>query len=288
MRPIILVVLLATLTGCPVPKKKFDALQAELDKAKATCEQDLAAKDQQFSDLHAKLKGVEEQLATAQGDLAKETEARTAAEARISLLEKEKAQILADKGALKGEVSKMQAAMADLEARRAKAEAAVRSYKDLVARFKKLIDAGTLEVKIIDGRMVVAMKTDVLFESGSADLSEAGKTALTEVGQVLATIPDRRFQVEGNTDNVPIKTSKYPDNWYLAAGRAINVTQHLVASGGMKPEVLSAASYGEFHPSAANDTPENKAKNRRIEIVVVPDLADLPGYDELQQATKAN
>jgi chemotaxis protein MotB len=174
----------------------------------------------------------------------------------------------------------MRAAMADLETRRAAAEKVVATYKDLLSRFKTLIDAGTLQVKIVDGRMVVVLKTDILFSSGSAELSKEGKDALAQVAQVLAGF-DRNFQIEGHTDNVPIHSDKYASNWYLASARAIGVVDHLIASG-MDPKRLSAASYGEFVPVAANDTADGKAQNRRIDIVIQPDLSQLPGFEELQ------
>jgi chemotaxis protein MotB len=100
------------------------------------------------------------------------------------------------------------------------------------------------------------------------------------VAQVLATIGDRRFMVSGHTDNVPIKTARFPSNWELSTARAVEVVQLLVA-GGMKPTVLGAAGYGENDPVATNDTPEHKAQNRRIEIVLEPNLSDLPNLDNL-------
>ena len=93
-------------------------------------------------------------------------------------------------------------------------------------------------------------------------------------------VPDKDFQIEGHTDDVPISTKKYPSNWYLASARALGVVEHLIAAG-MSPDHISAASYGDERPFASNETPEGKASNRRIEIVVMPDLSGLPGYDEL-------
>jgi chemotaxis protein MotB len=137
-------------------------------------------------------------------------------------------------------------------------------------------------VKIIDGRMVVALASDVLFTSGSAKLSEAGKTAIGEVSKLLADIPGRKFQVEGHTDNVPMKSAQYPTNWELAAARALSVVKTMVDAG-MPVDRISAASFGENKPAKPNDSPEGKAANRRIEIVVVPDLSTLPGFDELKK-----
>ena len=125
-----------------------------------------------------------------------------------------------------------------------------------------------------------------LFGSGSANLSKDGKVALAEVAQVLASIEKRSFQVEGHTDNVPIATAQYPSNWELASARAINVLKAMIESG-LPSGRVSAASFGDSRPSVANDSAEGKAQNRRIEIIIVPDLSGLPGFDELQKAEKA-
>jgi chemotaxis protein MotB len=130
--------------------------------------------------------------------------------------------------------------------------------------------------------MVVNLSSDILFPSGSAAVSKDGKAALVEVAQVLAQIPDRKFQVEGHTDNVPIKTDAFPSNWELASARALVVTKTLVDAG-LPASRVSAASFGDTKPSASNGTQEGRAQNRRIEIVVVPDLSSLPGFEELQR-----
>jgi chemotaxis protein MotB len=181
---------------------------------------------------------------------------------------------------LQADVATLERALAEMQAREDIAKARVAAYQDLVARFATLIDAGTLRVQIVDGKMVVNIGTDILFPSGSAELSKEGQSALPQVGAVLAQLPENVYQVEGHTDNVPIKTAKYPSNWELASARATTVVKTLTAAG-IAPSNISAASFAEFKPAASNDTPEGKQQNRRIEIVVVPDLSKLPGFEEL-------
>ena len=144
------------------------------------------------------------------------------------------------------------------------------------------IDNGKLKAKIVDGRMVLELQTDILFGSGSADLSAEGAATIREVGGLLAQIPERKFQVEGHTDNVPIKSKKYPSNWELASARAINVVKEMVDAG-MPGKRVSAASYADSRPTATNETEEGRAQNRRIEIVIVPDLSDLPGAEQIEK-----
>jgi chemotaxis protein MotB len=201
---------------------------------------------------------------------------------QIEKLQSDVANMLKDKSALQSNVDEMRRALAELQKRKADADSRIAEFRNLLQRFKGLIDSGKLKVKIVEGRMVVQLATDVLFPSGSANLSKEGQMAIAEVAGVLASIPDRKFQVEGHTDNVPIRTAQYKSNWELAAGRAINVVRAMTDAG-MPADRISAASFGEAKPVAPNDSEEGKRSNRRIEIVVVPDLSGLPGFDELNR-----
>lgn len=196
----------------------------------------------------------------------------------------ELAESLKDRANLEISIEKMKMALAQAAARELAAQARVAEYLDLLARFKQLIDAGKLNVRIRDGRMVLDLPTDILFASASAKLSEEGQQALTEVGRILAEIR-RRFQVEGHTDNLRIRTAQFPSNWELGAARALAVVDTLIAAG-VDPTALSAATYGEFRPAADNATPQSRQRNRRIEVVIVPDLSSLPGAEELQKLAK--
>jgi len=207
---------------------------------------------------------------------------RSALQASLSEAQKAKAAMLTDNNQLSANIEQMQQALMELDVRKRAAEARVQEFRELVARFKPLVDTGKLTVKIVDGRMVVVLATDVLFGSGSAKLSETGKAGIQEVAVLLASLGDKRFQVEGHTDSVPIKSSQFPSNWELAAARALTVVKTMVESG-MVAERISGASYAEFKPAASNETPEGKAQNRRIEIVLVPDLSTMPGFEELNK-----
>jgi len=261
--------------GC-VPKKDHEALQAELRQANDA----VAERDGTVAAREVKIATLEEALAAAQADSATLTVRIADKETALDKMRAEQAGLVKDRSRLKSSVEEMQAALAELARRKEAADARVSEFQDLLAKFKTLIDAGRLQVRIIDGRMVVQMATDILFQSGKADLSDDGTGALAEVAAVLIDIPDRRFQVEGHTDDVPIQTPRFPSNWELASARSMGVVKALIDAG-VDPGRLSAASYSQYRPSAANDTKEGKAANRRIEIVVVPDLSQLPGFEEL-------
>ena len=144
-------------------------------------------------------------------------------------------------------------------------------YEDVIGRFRSLMDGGQLSVDIVRGRLVILLPQDVLFASGSATLGSEGRDVLAEVADVLAEFPDRRFQVEGHTDNVPISTERFPSNWELSSARALAVVR-LLAQRGVDPENLSGAAFGEYQPVASNDDREGRRRNRRIEIVMLPNL----------------
>ncbi len=187
-----------------------------------------------------------------------------------------------DKSKLQASVKEMQEAIADLTKRKQETEKRIKEFRDLTSKFKKFIDTGRLSVKIMDGRMVVALNSDVLFSSGSARLSKDGSAAIEEVALLLASIPEKKYQVEGHTDNVPIRTKVFPSNWDLASARSLRVLKKMIEAG-LSADRISAASFGEYNPVASNDTKEGRQQNRRIEIIIVPDLSNLPGFEELKQ-----
>jgi chemotaxis protein MotB len=162
------------------------------------------------------------------------------------------------------------------EARKAKAAAEARAafFKQLTLKFQKMIDAGSLSIVLRNGRMVLQMSTDVLFDSGKTEIKSGGQAALKQLAAILKTIPGRNFQVAGHTDNVAIHTAEFPSNWELSTSRAVNVVRFLVAEG-MTPDSLSAAGYGEFDPVVKNTNVKTRGKNRRIEITLQPDISEL-------------
>lgn len=291
-------------TGC-VTKAKHDSLQRELDDTEAALraeqeaerqayEEQLTTRQERIVDLERALTEAQAEAAAAQRQIvslqamltAKQNELADL-EKRMAATERELAALIKRRADLKASLDQMSAALEEARQRQAAADRRVAEFRDMLTRFAALIDAGKLKVSIIDGRMVLTLPMDILFPSGRATLTDEGRASLLEVGAGLATIPGRDFQIEGHTDNVPIKTAKYPSNWELGAARALVVLRALV-EGGVHADRLSAATYGELRPAASNDTEQGRAANRRIEIVVVPDLSTLPGYDELNRLSKGN
>jgi chemotaxis protein MotB len=167
-----------------------------------------------------------------------------------------------------------------LRKQRAQIEANLKQYRGLREAFEKMIGAGELEVYRRHGRIMVALPSSVLFASGKADLSAPGQRAVAQVAQVLAKLEGRRFLVAGHTDNVPIRASRFQDNWDLSAARATMVTRTLIENG-MPPTSVAAAGYGEHDPLKANDSSDNRKRNRRIEIILMPNIDELPELPEV-------
>lgn len=160
--------------------------------------------------------------------------------------------------------------LATLRAQRAETEKRIAAIEDIQKHFAKMIDTGQLKVTARRGSLVISLPSEVLFPSGSADVSEKGQIAIIEIGVTLKKLTDRRFIVVGHTDDVPLKNSVFKDNWDLSAARALMVTRTLVKAG-MDPKNLLPAGSGENDPLG-----KDRAKNRRIEIALMPAINELP------------
>jgi len=169
-----------------------------------------------------------------------------------------------------------------LKEREQLAEQRLNTLKELLNKLKGVIEAGDLSVRIKRGKMVLELPSAILFASGEAELSDKGKQTLDKVAAVLKEIPDREFQVAGHTDNVPLgKDNPYKTNWHLSTARAVSVVLYLKEAG-VNPKNLSAAGYAHLRPAASNKTKQGKARNRRIEITLMPNLAELPDLTALE------
>jgi chemotaxis protein MotB len=241
---------------------------AELEREKAEREAalsgELAEEQREAQELMAEIARLEASLSDMQAQ--KEEVEAFFAEARAEVYRLET--ILEARGA---ESRQLQSRLRALAAVEREVRERNQIYEDVIGKFRSLIDAGRLSVSIERGRMVINLPQDILFNSGSADLAAEGRRTLAEVGDVLAELEDRTFQVEGHADNVPISSQRFPSNWELSAARALSVVRLLVGEG-VNPENLSGAAYGEFQPVAENDSPEGRRLNRRIEIVMLPNL----------------
>ncbi len=279
-----LLLVAALLAGGCVTTKTYDKKVAELDALRAA--HDKAAGDRERA-LKAQLDDAQQHLASARAErdrLQKQLDDAQALvldlKTRLEKLGQNVDKLAHEKGQLDATLADAKNRLEELRKQKQAAEARAQTFRNLVAQLRSMIDAGQLKVVIRDGRMIIALPNDVLFDSGKTAIKPDGQAALTQVAQVLAGIADRHFLVAGDTDDVPIHTSRFPSNWELSTARAVEVVKLLVDKG-MKPELLAAAGYGQFDPLVPNDSPEHRAQNRRIEIVLQPNLADLPPLDDI-------
>jgi chemotaxis protein MotB len=145
-----------------------------------------------------------------------------------------------------------------------------RQADDLEKQLGEEIRKGEITIKKFHNRIVINIQDKILFPSGSAALRPEVHRALDKISGVLKDYPENRIQVEGHTDNVPIHTREFRDNWQLSSERALAVLQRLLTNSRLEPGRFSAVGYGEYSPVVPNNSPRNRALNRRVDITVVP------------------
>jgi chemotaxis protein MotB len=137
----------------------------------------------------------------------------------------------------------------------------------------KEIQSKQVRLQMMEKGLVITFVADVLFDSGKAKIKSEAYPILDKVAVVLKkNVPQLNVGIEGHTDNQPIKFSGWKSNWELSTARALSVLHYLVDQKGIIPERLSAMGYGEYSPVASNDTKEGRQMNRRVEVVILPQL----------------
>jgi chemotaxis protein MotB len=166
----------------------------------------------------------------------------------------------------------------ELESMIAAKDAAMRKLKDTLSKALNAFEGKGLTVEQKNGKVYVSMENKLLFQTGSWAVGSEGRRAVVEVGKVLAQNPDITVLIEGHTDNDKILGNiggGIESNWDLSTKRATAIVNILAENGGIRKQNLTAAGRGEFAPILSNDTPEGKAKNRRIEIILTPKLDEI-------------
>jgi len=158
----------------------------------------------------------------------------------------------------------------------------IQAQKDVMNKLKNSIaDAlmnyktDELSVYIKDGNVYVSLEEKLLFKSGSDVVDPKGKEALKTLAKVLNSTTNVTVMIEGHTDNVPIKTKLFKDNWDLSTARATSILRILTTDYGFDSNRITASGRGQFHPVKTNETAEGRASNRRTEIILSPDLNEL-------------
>lgn len=154
-------------------------------------------------------------------------------------------------------------------------DSAVNALKSSITKALLSYKDKGLTVEVKNGKVYVSMDEKLLFGSGSIVVDKKGKEALLQFAKAINAEPDVNIMIEGHTDNVPMKSGQIKDNWDLSVLRATSIVRLLTKDGKVDPTRIIASGRGEFQPIAENDSKENKAKNRRTEIVLTPKLDEL-------------
>jgi chemotaxis protein MotB len=270
MRLTLIGVVLFALSACGMSSEQYDALDTQLKACKgkgAAPKEDANKYDVVVDDAkscNGNLKATKDALASAEKDRDK--------------YKNELGGVTADKDALAKKMGATKKELTELRKQREAAEARAKQYRALMARLQSMIDSGKISVKPRKGRLVVQMSDKILFDPGKTQLKEEGKNALKQLAAVLKEVADRDFVVAGHTDNVPIKTRVFKSNWELSAARGVEVVKFLQTEG-VDPKHLAAAGYSEYDPIGDNGDDEGRRANRRIEIVLMPNIEELPKLD---------
>jgi len=252
------------------------ALKSEHDKVKSERDKyltDYTAADKNLKTLQASYAALEKNSDEAlQSNMSKNRELLAQLEAKGKALAAEQERL--DK--LKTDLQESSKRLAELESMMASKDAAMKKLKETLSKALRGFEGKGLTVQEKNGKVYVSMENKLLFGSGSWAVGAEGKKAVVEVGKVLAANPDISVLIEGHTDNDAFAGSgAITDNWDLSTKRATAIVSILSENKSVNCLNLTAAGRSEFSPLVPNDSPENKAKNRRIEIILTPKLEEI-------------
>jgi chemotaxis protein MotB len=150
----------------------------------------------------------------------------------------------------------------------------------LESKLSQEIGDKQVRLEMMQKGLVITFVADVLFDSGKAKIRPEAYASLNKVAKVLKeNVPQLNIGIEGHTDNQPIKHSGWKSNWELSTARALSVLHYLADKEGLSPDRLSAVGYGEYQPVASNDTGKGRQLNRRVEIIILPQVTKVKGSE---------
>ena len=275
-------------------QQENEELSQDLRSTKAKAEQDLYALQAEYEEMVSQRDQLQKELEASREKYANLQQSYDALEANSSsaIAENSKrnrellAQLDEKESALLAEKERLEQLEKDLAARSqrvnelegviAAKDAKMNALKNSLSKALTNFEGKGLTVEQRDGKVYVSMENKLLFSSGSWAVGAQGREAVEQLGSVLAENPDIAVLIEGHTDNVPYNGSgALKDNWDLSTRRATAIVHILQENKTIDPENLTAAGRGEFAPIASNATPEGKAKNRRIEVILTPKLDEI-------------
>ncbi|HTX18015.1 MAG TPA: flagellar motor protein MotB [Bacteroidota bacterium] len=175
-------------------------------------------------------------------------------------------------GMLQGQMGMMQSVVPQVQNERLQVEKQIREA--LANGFKKQL----VSVSENERGITIHIMEELLFSSGSAEFKASSLVVLDSVASVLKKLPND-IRIEGHTDNVPISSAQFPSNWHLSVARAVNAGYYLIQKHGLDPEKVSVVGYSEYRPLVPNSSEENRARNRRVDIVIITNVPREQGIE---------
>lgn len=268
-----------TLSGC-VTKKMYQDTISESEACRTKTESvyaDLGNERSETARLKAELETKENEISALKAlaeEMALTRKDRENQAAQITLMKESLDAKEKERESLSREVEKLKAKSGEISSAKEQELRKVKgTYEALLREMKQEIDKGDIKITQALDRLSVNLVEKILFDSGESELKPEGLKIIKRVGDILKGVSDKQIRVEGHTDNVQIGAKirdKYPSNWELSTARATNVVRYLQDKVRIKSKQLSAAGFADSKPVATNKTPEGKAQNRRIEIVLLP------------------
>ena len=259
---------------------------ANAQKRVSKLEDALKAKDQRLAEF-------QEELSLVKGDLEKERKAEEAlrteltaketvavelqeklrvSESRILSLEQENARQRDRVDGLRNQLSDLEGEKAGVES---KVDQLETTYEALIADLKEQIEKREVTIESFEKKISVSFVDRILFDFGKASVTAEGGAVLHKVGEILKGVQGRQIRVIGHTDDIPILPKyryRFPSNWELSAARAAAVVRHFEKETGLDPRNLEAVGRSFYHPVASNETADGRSQNRRVEIIIAPQL----------------
>lgn len=307
MRIFLSLLLFAMLSSCIVSKKKYDDVLAQ----KVRLEADLSDRNRELdsanadlADLNAKLQQLKEDTTNLGIDIRNTSRQLADLERAHDQLNTSYKNLLNNSGRLNRDLAQQQQQLLaiqenlqrtrnlndslsnslaerekkvkELELVLANKDKAVQDLKNMISNALLNFKENDISVRVKNGKVYVSLAEQLLFGSGSVQVDQKGVAALQQLARAIKDQKDINIMVEGHTDNVPIsrKSAYMNDNWDLSVMRATSITR-ILTKAGVAPEQITASGRGEYVPLAGNDSPENRQKNRRTEIIITPNLDEL-------------
>ncbi len=268
LKHLLVVASIGVLTSCGVSKKQYETLQGSFNEVQ-----------QQNNELNKKLVNAESELSNTQTKISGLDQAIAREQANAKQLQEALSKCLTASSQgnvniskLVDEINSSNKYIKELISAKNKSDSLNMVLTNNLTRSLSKAETNDVDIKVLKGVVYVSLSDNMLYKSGSYEISEKASATLAKIAKIITDYNDYEVLIEGNTDNVPIKQVNIRNNWDLSVLRASSVVQTLQNNYGVDPKRLTAGGRGEYNPIASNDSVSGKTKNRRTQIIITPKL----------------